>query len=108
MLRKTNLVMLLSSLLFLPQLQAKSEISIDPTRPGVVVTHSTSTKAQTSAWKLTSIVMGDKPFAIIDDQIKQIGDKIHGVKITSITSDSVTLSDGRELALFESVIEHKG
>lgn len=107
MLHKTNIMLLLAGFMVLPQLQAKPRTLTDPTRPGVAVIATTKSEKATN-WQLTSIVTGDKPFAIIDDQIKQVGDPIHGVTIKSITADTVELADGRRLTLFQSITEHKG
>ena len=108
MLLKTNsmLMILLVGMVLLPSLQAKQ--LIDPTRPSVVVMSSETEAKQATNWQLSSIVTGTKPFAIIDDQLIQVGEQIHGVTVKSITSDAVELSDGRRLTLYQSITEQKG
>ncbi len=101
-------MLLLSGLIALPLFAAEEKTFIDPTRPGISTAVVSSTPEQATEWILTSIVTGEKPFAIIDNQIKQVGEKIHGITIKSITSDEVKLEDGRRLSLFQSITEHKG
>ena len=103
---KTKLMIALLGVTFLPPLAAKS--LIDPTRPSITVVSSDSEVTQATNWQLTSIVTGDKPFAIIDNQLVQVGEHIHGVKVTSINTDAVELSDGRRIALYQSITEPKG
>ena len=45
--------------------------------------------------KLKAITLGgERPYALINDQILQIGDEISGKRITKIVSDYVTLEQG--------------
>jgi len=45
--------------------------------------------------KLKAITLGgDRPYALINDQILQIGDEISGKKVVKIESDNVTLEQG--------------
>ena len=45
--------------------------------------------------KLKAITLGgDHPYALINDQILQIGDEISGKKVVNIESDNVTLEQG--------------
>jgi len=45
--------------------------------------------------KLKAITLGgDRPYALINDQILQIGDEISGKRVTKIESDNVTLEQG--------------
>ena len=45
--------------------------------------------------KLKAITLGgDHPYALINDQILQVGDEISGKRIVSIESDKVTLEQG--------------
>jgi len=45
--------------------------------------------------RLKAITLGgDRPYALINDQILQIGDEISGKRVTKIESDNVTLEQG--------------
>ena len=45
--------------------------------------------------KLKAITLGgDRPYALINDQILQIGDEISGKRVAKIESDNVTLEQG--------------
>jgi hypothetical protein len=45
--------------------------------------------------KLKAITLGgERPYALINDQILQIGDEISGKRVTKIESDNVTLEQG--------------
>ncbi len=103
---KTKLMISTAVLVLSSSPQAKQ--LIDPTRPGVAAVSNAARANQMADWNLTGIVTGDKPFAIIDDQLFQIGEPVHGVKITAITTDTVSLADGRTLKLFQSITEQKG
>ena len=46
-------------------------------------------------FRLKAITLGgDRPYALINDQILQIGDEISGKRIATIESDNVTLEQG--------------
>ena len=57
--------------------------------------------AELSAWELQGVFWGtDKPQAIINRKILSVGDTIEGAKVTAITKEGVTLSQGgQELEL---------
>jgi len=45
--------------------------------------------------KLKAVTLGgDKPYALVNDQILQVGDEIGGKKVVKIESDNVTLEQG--------------
>ena len=45
--------------------------------------------------KLKAITLGgERPYALINDQILQVGDEISGKRVTKIESDNVTLEQG--------------
>ena len=45
--------------------------------------------------KLKAITLGgDRPYALVNDQILQVGDEISGKRIVNIESDNVTLEQG--------------
>ena len=45
--------------------------------------------------KLKAITLGgDHPYALINDQILQVGDEISGKRVAKIESDNVTLEQG--------------
>lgn len=80
----------------------------DPTLPGnnsYLAVESIS-QGQNQALVLNSIVnSGNTAYAVINNKIMSVGDSIQGVKLVGISSSSVSLSDGRKLALFQAIIE---
>lgn len=77
----------------------------DPTLPSQGAQMSAATGA-TSQWRLSSVVnSGNRAYAVIDNKIYSLGDRVHGVKIVTITDNTVSLSDGRKLSMFPAVTE---
>lgn len=98
-------VMVSSVMMFASPAEAQS--LRDPTLPsqGYVAVSSNAVPQQTMV--LNSIVNGQRAYAVINNNILSVGDTISGVglRVTSIGQDSVTLSDGRKLQLFQSITE---
>ncbi len=82
----------------------------DPTLPGDasgkvdVATHSSD-----QSLILNSVVKTDNSaYAVINDQIFTLGERVKGIKIVGIAKDSVSLADGRKLEMFQAVTDFKG
>lgn len=86
---------------------ANAQTLRDPTLPsqGYVAVQVDSGSQQ--ALVLNSIVNGQRAYAVINNHILSVGDTISGIglRVSSIGQDSVTLSDGRKLQLFQSITE---
>ena len=87
--------------------QVSAETLRDPTLPGKGYSAAGAvTQSQNKALVLNSIVSsGNTAYAVINNKIVSVGDSIQGVKVVRITPSSVSLSDGRKLALFQAIIE---
>lgn len=79
----------------------------DPTLPGKGYSGAGQvTQSQEQTLILNSIVSsGSTAYAVINNKILSVGDSIQGVKVVRITPSSVSLSDGRKLALFQAITE---
>ncbi|MCK8045814.1 MSHA biogenesis protein MshK [Shewanella sp. 1CM18E] len=82
----------------------------DPTLPGDasgkadVVTSSTNNNLV-----LNSVVKNNtSAYAVINNQIFTLGERVKGVKIVGIGEDSVSLADGRKLTMFQAITDFKG
>ncbi|MCL1088995.1 general secretion pathway protein GspB [Shewanella profunda] len=84
-----------------------AEVLRDPTLPGKGYSATgQATQAQEQTLILNSIVSsGSTAYVVINNKILSVGDSIQGVKIVRITPSSVSLSDGRKLALFQAITE---
>ncbi|MCA1897291.1 MSHA biogenesis protein MshK [Shewanella putrefaciens] len=97
--------------LFMTLLCVASSVSAealrDPTLPGKGYSGTGQvTQSQEQTLILNSIVSsGSTAYAVINNKILSVGDSIQGVKIVRITPSSVSLSDGRKLALFQAITE---
>ncbi|MGB0892855.1 MAG: MSHA biogenesis protein MshK [Parashewanella sp.] len=80
---------------------AHAERLQDPTKPNNYIRPMASIRAVTGEAVLNSIITGTPTLAVINQQIKTIGDRVQGSKITKITSNSVSLADGRTLVLYQ-------
>ncbi|GIU12147.1 MSHA biogenesis protein MshK [Shewanella sp. MBTL60-007] len=82
----------------------------DPTLPG-----NTSEKGKVVSGSssrhlvLNSVVKKDSSaYAVINNQIYTLGERVKGVKIVHIGKDTVSLSDGRKLTMFQAITDLKG
>ncbi len=89
---------------------AQAETLRDPTRPGhgAIVASSTSTEVDTSLILNSVVKAKASSYAVINNKIFSLGDRVQGVTITAIDTISVSLSDGRRLTMYQAVIETKG
>lgn len=103
MLNKINPYVMIS-VLSLVVFTAHGQTLRDPTLPSasyqtVVIVNATESLV------LSSIINGASSFAVINNKIMKVGDRVQGVRIVSIGKSQVSLSDGRKLQLFQSVTE---
>ncbi|GGQ15189.1 MSHA biogenesis protein MshK [Shewanella litoralis] len=100
------LVLVVGSLMLLTT-HAKAQSLRDPTLPGQGYVAVSSSIAPKQAMVLNSIVNGQRAYAVINNNILSVGDTVSGIglRVTAIGQDSVTLSDGRKLQLFQSITE---
>ncbi|MGL5047505.1 MAG: MSHA biogenesis protein MshK [Shewanella sp.] len=77
----------------------------DPTLPGKGhQVSSLGTQTDKQALVLNSIVRSENSaYAVINNKILSVGDRIQGVSLVRITPTSVVLSDGRKLVLFQAI-----
>ncbi|WP_373284922.1 MSHA biogenesis protein MshK [Shewanella inventionis] len=103
----TTLAVAASSLIILLVSQAEAQTLRDPTLPSQGYTAPQASHVSQQALVLNSIVNGQRAYAVINNNILSVGDSISGIglRITAIGQDSVTLSDGRKLQLFQSITE---
>ncbi len=82
----------------------------DPTKPGHSSGQSTVVKTSTNnQLVLNSIVKKDSSaYAVINNQIFALGERVKGVKIVHIGKDSVSLANGRKLTMFQAITDFKG
>lgn len=95
---------IMSSLLSLVVFSAHGQTLRDPTLPSASYQAVVITDAAKSL-VLSSIINGASSFAVINNQIMKVGDRVQGVRIVAIGKSQVSLSDGRKLQLFQSVTE---
>jgi len=98
------------SLLVLVTSTVHAETLRDPTRPGrgAVITD-TRVAGQANALVLQSVMKGEtSSHAVINNKIFVLGDRVQGVKIVRIDSNSVSLADGRKLKMYQAITETKG
>ncbi|WP_394203821.1 MSHA biogenesis protein MshK [Shewanella waksmanii] len=97
-------------ILLLPTLVQAQSLR-DPTRPSASVyqQQSASSDVSDSGLVLQSIVVSGKDAsAVINNKIYLVGDRVQGVVIAKIQSESVTLADGRKLQMYQAIKEIKG
>ncbi|QDF68320.1 MSHA biogenesis protein MshK [Shewanella sp. SNU WT4] len=89
---------------------AWAEMLRDPTRP--LVSSGAMSGAHATAnrgLKLHSIVTSaSRRYALINNQLYQVGSKIADTQIQRITDNSVILADGRKLVVFQGVTSQLG
>ncbi|WP_223292951.1 MULTISPECIES: MSHA biogenesis protein MshK [Shewanella] len=87
----------------------QAETLRDPTRPGhgAIVIASTTTDNENQLVLNSVLKSGSASYAVINNKILSVGDRIQGVKITAINVSSVSLSDGRNLAMYQAITETK-
>ncbi|MCW3170884.1 MSHA biogenesis protein MshK [Shewanella sp. FYR11-62] len=76
----------------------------DPTLPSKNYQSEAVTNTQQSL-VLNSVIHGASSYAVINNKIMKVGDRVQGVRIVSIGKSHVSLSDGRKLQLFQSVTQ---
>lgn len=89
---------------------AQADTLRDPTRPGhgAVAISSAAADIDTSL-TLNSVVKAEaSSYAVINNKIFSLGDRVQGVTITAIDTISVSLSDGRKLTMYQAITETKG
>ncbi|UJF21989.1 MSHA biogenesis protein MshK [Shewanella sp. OMA3-2] len=92
------------SLLSLVVFAADGQTLRDPTLPSASYQAVTITDTAESL-VLSSVINGASSFAVINNKIMKVGDRVQGVRIVAIGKSQVSLSDGRKLQLFQSVTE---
>ena len=102
LLKKVSLTLLL---VLLGSSDLQAEPLRDPTRPSGGVSQASHT-ATSSALVLNSVVnSGARSYAVINNKILSVGDRVQGVQIVAIGQNSVSLADGRTLRMFTAVTE---
>jgi MSHA biogenesis protein MshK len=76
----------------------------DPTLPAGQVMDTGSQAAQ-SGLVLSSIIKGSENYAVINNQILKVGERVEGLKLVHIGHQDVTFSDGKKLTLFQVITE---
>ena len=82
----------------------------DPTLPGNWSARAdVDTNLVDDSLVLNSVVKNDTTaFAVINNQIFTVGERVKGVKIVKIDEDTVSLADGRKLTMFQAITDFKG
>jgi MSHA biogenesis protein MshK len=103
---KINPMAYASCLMMLLVFAANAQTLRDPTLPGQGFI-AVKAKADNQSLMLNSIVNGQHSYAVINNIILSVGDAISGsgLRVSKISKDYVTLSDGRKLQLFQSITE---
>ncbi len=103
---KINTVAFAVSLMMLLMSATNAQTLRDPTLPsqGFLAVKALD---DNQALVLNSIVNGQHAYAIINNIILSVGDAVNGsgLRVSKISKDYVTLSDGRKLQLFQSITE---
>jgi MSHA biogenesis protein MshK len=76
----------------------------DPTLPAGQAMDTGSQVAQ-SGLVLSSIIKGSENYAVINNQILKVGERVEGLKLVHIGHQDVTFSDGKKLTLFQVITE---
>jgi MSHA biogenesis protein MshK len=76
----------------------------DPTLPAGQVMD-TGIQAAQSGLVLSSIIKGSENYAVINNQILKVGERVEGLKLVHIGHQDVTFSDGKKLTLFQVITE---
>ncbi|SQH74904.1 MSHA biogenesis protein MshK [Shewanella benthica] len=100
----------LIALLMLLATSTQAETLRDPTRPGYgsLIIASVASSHSRDLILNSVIKAGSASHAVINNEIFGIGDRVQGVNITAIEINSVSLSDGRKLTMFQAITESKG
>lgn len=100
----------LIALLMLLVTSTQAETLRDPTRPGYgALVIASAASSQSSDLILNSVIKsGSASRAVINNKIFEVGDRVQGVRITAIEINSVSLSDGRKLTMYQAITESKG
>jgi MSHA biogenesis protein MshK len=93
-----------ASALLLMTLSVEGQVLRDPTLPSGQVMTAGSQTAQ-SGLVLSSIIKGRENYAVINNQILKVGERIEGLKLVHIGHQDVTFSDGKKLTLFQVITE---
>lgn len=103
---KINTMAYASCLMMLSITGANAQSLRDPTLPGQGFI-AVKVKTDNQSLVLNSIVNGQHAYAVINNIILAVGDAISGsgLRVSSISQDDVTLSNGRKLQLFQSITE---
>lgn len=82
----------------------------DPTLPGNFSGKTdVETDSSNNTLVLNSVVKNNaSAYAVINNQIFTLGERVKGVKIVKIADDSVSLADGRKLTMFQAITDFKG
>ncbi|RLV59050.1 MSHA biogenesis protein MshK [Parashewanella curva] len=82
----------------------------DPTRPAVMPSAEPAgtVTVKKSRSGLTSIISGKRPVAIINNEIKSVGDSINGSKVVAIKPTQVILANGKKIKMYQSVASAEG
>jgi MSHA biogenesis protein MshK len=95
---------IISLLCLLPGLALGAEGLKDPTMPGNF--RGQSTAAASGGSQLKSIITSASGnYAVVGDRVLSVGDSIGSARIVAIGSDSIKLSDGKTLKLFQAITE---
>ncbi|MPY25878.1 MSHA biogenesis protein MshK [Shewanella psychropiezotolerans] len=99
----------LIALLMLLVTSTQAETLRDPTRPGYgALVIASVASSHSSDLILNSVIKaGPVSRAVINNEIFEVGDRVQGVNITAIEINSVSLSDGRKLTMFQVITESK-
>ncbi|MEI6859484.1 MAG: MSHA biogenesis protein MshK [Shewanella sp.] len=94
-------------LLMLLVTSIQAETLRDPTRPGYnAQVNTSSVSSQRDDLVLNSVIKsGSASYVVINNKIFKVGDRVQGVSIIAIGTNSVSLSDKRKLTMYQSITE---
>lgn len=95
---------IISLVCLLPGLALGAAELKDPTRPGNYQGQSEAGVKGTGQLK-SIIKSANGHYAVVGDRVLSVGDSIGDARITAIAADSVSLSDGKTLKLFQAITE---
>ena len=101
---KASVNLSIAAALLLMTPSVNGQVLRDPTLPAGQVVAAGSQAAQ-SGLVLSSIIKGSENYAVINNQILKVGDRIEGLKLVHIGHKDVTFSDGKKLTLFQVITE---
>ncbi|WP_245608474.1 MSHA biogenesis protein MshK [Shewanella waksmanii] len=99
------------SILVLLSVTTEAQSLRDPTRPSASFYQQQSEASSVGGSALvlqSTVVSGKNASAVINNKMYLVGERVQGVIIAKIQSDSVTFADGRKLHMYQAITEIKG